>query len=207
VLFAALWLLSEWTRGWAFTGFPWLASGYSQSPPSPLAGFAPVFGVYGVGGLLALAAALTASGAPRAQLAACRARGPGDRRRLSGCARLAWTAPVGEPVKVALLQTNIEQSLKWRPELLQHWLERNLALVRDNPAQLVVLPETTLPLLRRLPAARLSRGHWPHCRAKRRRRDPRHLHAGWRQSHLQRGDQPWPLAVGALRQASPGALR
>ncbi|WP_296405755.1 hypothetical protein [Zoogloea sp.] len=58
-LFAALWLLSEWTRGWAFTGFPWLASGYSQSPPSPLAGFAPVFGVFGVGGLLALVAAWT----------------------------------------------------------------------------------------------------------------------------------------------------
>jgi apolipoprotein N-acyltransferase len=54
---------------------------------------------------------------------------------------------VGEPVKVALLQTNIEQSLKWRPEMLQHWLECNLAMLRDNPADVVVLPETTLPLL------------------------------------------------------------
>lgn len=58
LLFAAAWLLGEWVRGWAFTGFPWLASGYSQSPPSPLAGFAPVFGVFGVGGLLAAVAAL-----------------------------------------------------------------------------------------------------------------------------------------------------
>jgi len=145
-LFAALWLLSEWTRGWAFTGFPWLASGYSQSPPSPLAGFAPVFGVYGVGGLLALAAALMPAALherrwrPAALAALVIGGGLGLRQ-------VAWTVPVGEPVKVALLQTNIEQSLKWRPELLQHWLERNLALVRDNPAQLVVLPETTLPLL------------------------------------------------------------
>ena len=46
LLFAAAWLVGEWVRGWMFTGFPWLASGYSQSPPSPLAGFAPVFGVF-----------------------------------------------------------------------------------------------------------------------------------------------------------------
>lgn len=145
-LFAALWLLAEWLRGWVFTGFPWLASGYSQSPPSPLAGFAPLFGVYGVGGLLALLAALGVE--------ALRQR---NGRLLGVCAavllvgaglrQVAWTEPVGEPLKVALLQTNVEQSLKWRPEMLRHWLERNLTMLRDNPAQLVVLPETTIPLL------------------------------------------------------------
>lgn len=145
-LFAALWLLSEWLRGWVFTGFPWLASGYSQSPPSPLAGFAPLFGVYGIGGLLALLAALGVealqrrSGRLLAGVAAMLVVGAGLRQ-------VAWTEPVGEPVKVALLQTNVEQSLKWRPEMLRHWLERNLTMLRDNPAQLVVLPETTIPLL------------------------------------------------------------
>ncbi|MDP3033400.1 MAG: apolipoprotein N-acyltransferase, partial [Rhodocyclaceae bacterium] len=39
LLFAGLWVLSEWLRGVLFTGFPWLALGYSQTPPSPLAGF------------------------------------------------------------------------------------------------------------------------------------------------------------------------
>jgi len=146
LLFAAIWLLFEWTRGWAFTGFPWLATGYSQSPPSPLAGFAPVFGVYGVGGLAALLSAL-AVGALQARnwrpaVLAALILGCGF-----GLRQIAWTAPVGDPIKVALIQTNIEQSLKWRPELLQKWLEHNLALVRDNPAQLVVLPETTIPLL------------------------------------------------------------
>lgn len=145
-LFAALWLLTEWLRGWLFTGFPWLASGYSQSPPSPLAGFAPVFGVFGVGGLVALVAAWTC----RAVLA--RRHGPllaalvvlavgGVLRQVS------WTEAVGTPVKVVLLQTNIEQGLKWRPEMLQRWLEVNITMLRANPADIVVLPETTLPLL------------------------------------------------------------
>jgi len=58
LLFAALWTLAEWLRAWVFTGFPWLAVGYSQAPPGPLAGFAPVLGVYGVSLLTVLVAAL-----------------------------------------------------------------------------------------------------------------------------------------------------
>lgn len=145
-LFAALWLLTEWLRGWMFTGFPWLVSGYSQSPPSPLAGFAPVLGVFGVSGLLALAAAWACQAVlgrrrgPLLAILAVLAAGAGLRQ-------LAWTEAVGAPVKVALLQTNIEQSLKWRPEMLQRWLDVNLDLLRDHPADIAVLPETTLPLL------------------------------------------------------------
>ena len=48
LFFPAVWTLLEWTRGWLFTGFPWLGTGYSQIPVSPLAGYAPVFGIYGV---------------------------------------------------------------------------------------------------------------------------------------------------------------
>ena len=46
LLFATLWTLAEWLRGGLFTGFPWLAVGYSQPPPSPLSGFAPILGVH-----------------------------------------------------------------------------------------------------------------------------------------------------------------
>jgi apolipoprotein N-acyltransferase len=61
--------------------------------------------------------------------------------------QVSWTEAVGTPVKVVLLQTNIEQGLKWRPEMLQRWLDVNVTMLRANPADVVVLPETTLPLL------------------------------------------------------------
>ena len=56
LVFPALWALSDWSRGWLFTGFPWLSLGYSQVPSSPLAGYAPVVGVYGVSLFTALTA-------------------------------------------------------------------------------------------------------------------------------------------------------
>lgn len=150
LLFAALWLAVEWLRGVLFTGFPWLAVGYSQTPPSPLAGFLPLIGVFGVGGLVALLAAYAA-------LMIRHAGWRGLRLPLAAAAvvllaggalgRVAWTSPQGEPLAVALVQTNVEQHLKWRPEHFVEVLQTNARLVRDTAAAVVVLPETTLPAL------------------------------------------------------------
>ena len=146
--FGALWVLGEWLRGVMLTGFPWLAIGYSQTPPSPLAGFLPVLGVYGVGGIVAVLAALlvlprwTARFPVVPALLVVAALGGGG---LLG--RIAWTAPVGEPLSVALVQTNVEQGLKWSPEHFMSVLQTNARLVRDTAADLVVLPESTLPAL------------------------------------------------------------
>ena len=54
--FAACWGAGEMLRGWLFTGFPWLSSGYAHTD-GPLAGLAPIVGVHGVGMLAALVAA------------------------------------------------------------------------------------------------------------------------------------------------------
>ena len=48
-----VWVFIEWLRGWAFSGFPWLSLGYSQID-SPLSGWAPIFGVYGISLMLLL---------------------------------------------------------------------------------------------------------------------------------------------------------
>src|SRR5690606_12357973 len=71
VAFPAAWMLSEWVRGWMFTGFPWLIVGYAQSPAGPLSGYAPLFGVYGVSLATALSAGLLAWLAHALPLRAC----------------------------------------------------------------------------------------------------------------------------------------
>ncbi|XQU69816.1 hypothetical protein OJJOAM_002547 [Cupriavidus sp. H18C1] len=58
--FGAAWGLAEWLRGVIFTGFPWLGSGYAHTD-GPLAGYAPLLGVYGIGALAALCAAWLAA--------------------------------------------------------------------------------------------------------------------------------------------------
>lgn len=156
LLAGALWTLGEWLRGVLFTGFPWLAQGYTQTPPSPLAGWLPIIGVYGVGALVAgTAAGLALAGRaflkPVGLTVALLAAG-------AGLSQIRWTTPVGEPFQVALLQTNIDQALKWDPERLSGWLDHNLALVEAQTAPLVVLPETTLPILAdQLPPGYLTR--------------------------------------------------
>jgi apolipoprotein N-acyltransferase len=151
LLLPALWTLMEWIRGWLFTGFPWLALGYSQAPSGPLAGYAPVLGVYGVTGLLALAAGLLAltydrwRGARRQAWWALAALG-----MLAGTGvvlnRQAWTAPAGAPLSVSLLQGNIAQDMKWRGERLMPTLNTYRDLVLASPGRLIVLPETAMPL-------------------------------------------------------------
>lgn len=146
LLLAGLWTLTEWLRGWLFTGFPWLSSGYSATPPHPLAGFAPVLGVHGLDFLVAFTAALLAAGLENRRLlgalAAIAALG-GAGQLLRG---MDWTQPHGAPLKVSLLQGNIPQSLKWAPENLSLSIETYLELAQRYPAALTILPETSIPL-------------------------------------------------------------
>jgi apolipoprotein N-acyltransferase len=150
LLMPLAWGGTEWVRGWLFTGFPWLVAGYSQVPASPLAGYAPLVGVYGVSFLLALIAALLAWSVTTRGRYAQRAwavvaivvLGVGG-QALRG---VAWTTPDGAPTTVALLQGNIPQDLKWQPEKAQATLESYARMATASPAQLIVLPETALPL-------------------------------------------------------------
>lgn len=143
-LVASLWMLNEWLRGWLLTGFPWLSLGYSQVGPSPLAGYAPLFGSYGISFVLALIAALLAFGWQRGRfvvlMLALIAAGVALKQ-------VSWTEPAGEPVGVSLLQGNIPQSLKWDPARLDLSFDTYRRLAHEHPAQLVVLPETAIPLL------------------------------------------------------------
>jgi len=151
LLFAALIAAADWVRSWLLTGFPWLAVGYSQAPPSPLAGFAPLLGVHGLSLLVALSGALLLRwqiGLPA--LALLGAAG-------FGLQQIAWTTPAGAPISVALIQGNIPQDMKFRPESFARTLTLYRELIEANPAQLMLLPETAIPaFLDQLPPAYLD---------------------------------------------------
>ncbi|WP_447649006.1 apolipoprotein N-acyltransferase [Pseudomonas abietaniphila] len=150
--FAALWFGQEMFRGWFLTGFPWLYSGYSQLT-GPLQGLAPLGGMWLISFSLALTAALLCN-LPRLRA----------RKSFLGAAVVlllapwvvglalknhAWTEPSGAPLKVAAIQGNVEQSMKWDPAALN----AQLALYRDmtftaQKADLIVWPETAVPVLK-----------------------------------------------------------
>ena len=146
-----LWGLADWTRSWIFTGFPWLTMGYSQVPNSPLAGFMPVIGVYGVSMVTVLLAAL---------IALCFIHTKNHhilRNSLVGIIVLLvsgsvlktveWTHPTGTPYTAALLQGNIGQEMKWSPETAQNTINQYLSMIKASDAKLIVLPETALPII------------------------------------------------------------
>ncbi len=154
LVFPSAWTLSEWLRGWVATGFPWVGSGYAHSA-GPLAGFAPVVGVYGLAWLSALIAAsilLLRSRKIAAALAAS--------ILLAGATlkTIDWTERHGNPISVRLLQGNVPQEMKFAPERIEATLSLYYDMISAAPADLVATPETAIPLLsRQLPPDYLGR--------------------------------------------------
>ena len=164
LIMPAIWTLSEWLRGLLFTGFPWLVFGYSQVPDSPLAGYAPLFGVYGVSLMVAMSAGLLLLVLQRTIPSPVGGGlGWGNKPRAQMLLLLAllfiwmsgallrsveWTQAQGDPLKVSLLQGNIAQDAKFAEDALIGMLETYRRLVQSSDARLIILPETALPLLR-----------------------------------------------------------
>ncbi len=154
----AAWVLIEWLRGMIFTGFPWLTLGYAHSD-SPLAGYAPLLGAYGVSLAAAVSAGLLAYIClsllrdPKAALHDIRPRAALlILVVLWACGALlrniAWTQPYDAPFSVTLIQGNIGQDVKFKEESLDDTLDTYRRLVMQNPARLTVLPETAFPMMR-----------------------------------------------------------
>jgi len=147
VTLPALWVLAEWLRGWAFTGFGWLAAGYSQTD-SWLMGYAPMLGLYGMslavvvcgGALLTLALGTLRERVVAVILIAAVAAGG------FASTRHEWTQPKDRPVKAALVQGAVAQDLKWRPELLPGIRDLYSGLTEPLAGtDLIVWPEAAIP--------------------------------------------------------------
>ena len=152
---AAAFMLTEWLRGWHFTGFPWLELGTSQASASPLAGFAPYLGSYGVSLAVAGVAALLAIAITSRSRTRIAALGVAGAIFLAGALAplIEWTRPAGPPVAIGLLQGNVAQEMKWREEVRTRTLAEYRRMILETRARIVVVPETALPaFLDQLPA-------------------------------------------------------
>jgi apolipoprotein N-acyltransferase len=150
-----VWVTLEWVRAHALSGFPWGNLGYSQTRFSTLAQVADITGVYGVSWLLVLSStvltSILARRASRVGIAVftlCLAGAIGY-----GAWRLDQVRRIQEGFPVwwaAVVQGNVDQSLKWDPAFQQETLSRYRRLSleaagHDPPPDLVIWPETAAP--------------------------------------------------------------
>jgi len=150
---AALWTALEHGRSFVLTGFPWATLGYAQHENAYLLGLAPWAGVYGVGFVNALGGFAVLEWALR------REPGRSARRALAGLAAvLALHAagaaarqpadPGARSLRIAVLQGNIDQGVKWSRDWAERTVEIYEELTREaaaRGARLVAWPETALP--------------------------------------------------------------
>lgn len=174
--FTALWSAAEWVRGHVLSGFPWNLTGYVWTAAEAPLQVASAIGIYGLGFLTVAVACLPALALGRGASGKMRWAPLGAAGLavvvlwLAGDARLHLASGQGyvEGVRLRLVQPNVPQRLKWRPDQRQAILDRLLGLTKraavDQPTH-VLWPETAVPgrllgdstLRRRIAAALPSR--------------------------------------------------
>ncbi len=151
------WVAFDLIRSHLLTGFPWAMLGHSQYRILPLIQIADIFGVYGITAVIVLAnivlyrvfRALSGAGVPypvksAAILAIFMVFILGY-----GFKRLNTHDNDSSPqLKVALIQGNIPQNVKWSPAFKDHTIsvyERLTTEAAKGGADLVVWPESAMP--------------------------------------------------------------
>ncbi len=166
IFFPALWVFLEYVRSFFFTGFPWELIGYSQFNNLNIIQISDIFGVYGVSFLVILSnlsvsliilyfkgsswygqkIALKSAALP-ALVFVLILSGTWyyGKQRLKTIDKLSNTA---DSINIALIQGNIDQTIKWDKAYQQSTLEKYIRLSqsvkKDNP-DLIIWPETAAP--------------------------------------------------------------
>jgi apolipoprotein N-acyltransferase len=138
------WFGFELFKGWFLSGFPWLEAGVSQIE-GPLSGWVPLIGINGVSLLVAMSAGLLLTAAQSRRwlwlLPLVLIWGAGQ-----GLKTVDWTQPLGAPLKTTLLQGNVPQKIKWKPEQLVDTLVLYQKMTEAHwDSDLIVWPENALP--------------------------------------------------------------
>lgn len=138
LLFAAVWMVFEFARGFLFTGFPWHLAGSMWADWLPAAQIASLASIYGLSALTVLAAAspivlVGRNLRPLTLGMVCvpvLVLGAGT---MWGQARLgANETEYDLSVSLRLVQANINQREKWIPSLIDDHFNRHMRLSRDG---------------------------------------------------------------------------
>ncbi len=153
--FAALIVLSDWIRGWIFTGLPWALTGHIWID-TPAGQTAATLGAIGLSGLTMLCAALPLAFRRPGRFPAM----PGTVLAVlvvatawsAGLARLAQPLPPDTGPRLRLIQPDATQALKWDPYWSEVFFRRmlDLSTARDPgmpPPDAVIWPETAVNFL------------------------------------------------------------
>ena len=154
--------LSEWLRGWAFTGFPWNTLGMAFGQQLWLMQAASAVGLYGLT-ILAVAALASPATLATGETNAGRFGPPAAAGALVVLlgAFGAWRVPAGpmanvDGVKLRIVQPNLQQDAKFRPdkgtEILAEYLTLSDRATSPDRAGLadvthLVWPESAFPFL------------------------------------------------------------
>ena len=159
ILTACFWVALEYLKANLLTGFPWCLLGYTQYKQLYLIQAADLFGVYGISFLIILANGLVFRILTR--------------HHRQNYTSLKWEISIlvlllagalmyghchisgslldkkaSQPVNVAIVQANIDQSVKWDPAYKEETIRTYQRLTRSARTfkpQLIVWPETSLP--------------------------------------------------------------
>ena len=156
LVFAGCLCLMEWVRSHIFTGFPWNLPGETWRAGGAVSQFSAVVGPYGLSWLTVAISAAFALAFDRGGRAARFAPPLLAAAALAGIAgfgalRLS-DAPAADEATgplVRIVQANIDQKEKWRPENLDAIVGAYLALSQSKPdgpqPRIIVWPEGALP--------------------------------------------------------------
>ena len=139
-----LWFAMEWSKGWVLTGFPWLSVGYAHID-SPLAGYAPLLGVYGLSAISIFISLGLAVGLQHRKLWVI----PVILLLAAGgylLKGLGWSKETGNPLNITMVQGNIPQELKWQKDAREKIIGLYWNTSQDYWASdLIVWPEVAIP--------------------------------------------------------------
>ena len=150
-----VWVATELGRTYMpHIGFPWVLLGYSQADVLSIAQLASIFGVYGVSMLVAAvnaALAVIVVGPRRVRYVPVAVTmtivvgiAVWGRARV---ARSEWTH-TGDPIRVGLVQGNVDQAVKWDAAHASAIFDEHLQLTRQvlaRGAEFVMWPESSMP--------------------------------------------------------------